>query len=133
MATGVRVKTKMQPGKVVKAARAGSITSLSHAAAAIRIQARHSIRKSKKKSQAGTPPNTRRGKLRGAIKYAVTKAPLSAVIGPDVANVGTSATAHEFGGKYKRQHYDKRPFMGPALAKVKPRLPSFWAGSVKGE
>jgi hypothetical protein len=127
------VKTKMTPDKVVKAARSGSITSLGHAGAAIRLQARHSIRKSPKKSQVGTPPNTRRGQLRSAIKYAVSRTPPSAVIGPDVENVGTSGTPHEFGGKYKKQHYDKRPFMGPALEKVQPRLPAFWVGSVKGE
>jgi hypothetical protein len=40
--------------------------------------------------------------------------------------------AHEFGGHYRREHYDKRPFMGPALQKIKDRLPSMWAGSVKG-
>ena len=49
-----KAKTKMEPGKVVKAARAGSITSLGHAGAALRLQARHSIKKSKKASQAAT-------------------------------------------------------------------------------
>ena len=128
-----KAKTKMEPGKVVKAARAGSITSLGHAGAAIRLQARHSIRKAKKASQAGTPPNTRKGRLRNAIKYAVTKNPPSAVIGPDVDVAGTSGQAHEFGGRYKKEHYEKRAFMGPALEKVRPRLPKLWAGSVKGE
>jgi len=128
-----KAKTKMEPGKVVKAARAGSITSLGHAGAAIRLQAKHSIKKSKKASQTGSPPNTRKGRLRNAIKYAVTKTPPSAVIGPDVDVAGTSGKAHEFGGRYKKEHYDKRPFMGPALAKVQPRLPRMWAASVKGE
>lgn len=132
-AVGVRVKTKMDAGKVTKAARAGSITSLAHAGAAIRLQARHSIRKSKKKSRTGTPPNTRKGRLRNAIKYAVTKSPLSAVIGPDVEVAGTSGRAHEFGGRYKKEHYDQRPFMGPALEKTKDRLPAFWRGSIKGD
>ena len=56
----------------------------------------------------------------------------SVVIGPDVEVAGTSAKAHEFGGRYKREQYDKRPFMGPALDKTKKRLPAMWAGSVKG-
>ncbi len=128
-----KAKTKIDAAKVVKAARSGSFTSLGHAAASIRLQARHSIRKSKKPSQAGTPPNTRKGRLRNAIKYAVSKTPPSAVIGPDVEVVGTSGKAHEFGGRYKKEHYDKRPFMGPALEKTKDRLPAFWAGSVKGD
>ena len=128
-----KAKTKMEPGKVVKAARAGSITSLGHAGAAIRLAARHSIKKAKKASQAGSPPNTRKGRLRNAIKYAVTKTPPSAVIGPDVGVAGNSGQAHEFGGRYRKEHYDKRAFMGPALEKVKPRLPALWAGSVKGD
>lgn len=128
-----KVKTKFDARKVVKAARAGSITSLGHAGAAIRLAARHSIRKGKKASQAGTPPNTRKGRLRNAIKYAVSKSPPSAVIGPDAEVAGTSGKAHEFGGRYKKEHYDKRAFMGPALEKTKDRLPAFWAGSVKGD
>src|SRR5687767_14215677 len=103
-----KVKTKMAAAKVAKAARAGSITSLGHGAAAIRLQAKHAIKKSKKPSQPGRPPNTRRGQLRGAIKYAVTNSPPSAVIGPDIENVGTSGKAHEFGGKYRREYYDRR-------------------------
>jgi hypothetical protein len=128
-----KAKTKMDTGKVVKAARAGSITSLGHAGAALRLQARHSIKKAKKASQAGSPPNTRKGRLRNAIMFAVSKSPPWGVIGPDVDVAGTSGQAHEFGGRYKKEHYDKRAFMGPALEKVRPRLPAFWAGSVKGD
>jgi len=127
-----KTKIKFNAKKVKAAAKRGNITSLGHAAGAIRLAAWYSIRKSPKKSRAGTPPNTRKGRLRGAIKYAVSKSPPSAVIGPDAANVGTSGKAHEFGGKYKRERFDKRAFMGPALAKVKSRLPSLWSGSVKG-
>lgn len=31
-----------------------------------------------------------------------------------------------------RRRYPKRPFMGPALEKLRDRLPKFWADSVKG-
>jgi phage gpG-like protein len=127
-----KARTKMEPGQVGKAAGKKSLTSLGHAGAAIRLQARHSIKKSPRKSAAGTPPNTRKGRLRNAIKYAVVKDKQSVVIGPDRQVAGTSGAAHEFGGKYKRERYDRRPFMGPALEQVKDRLPSMWAGSVKG-
>jgi hypothetical protein len=53
------------------------------------------------------------------------------VIGPDYQNVGQSGAAHEFGGHFRHENYPRRPFMGPALEKVKDRLPSFWAGSVR--
>jgi hypothetical protein len=126
-----RAKTRFDACKVVKAARSGSIKSLGHAGAAIRLAARHSIRKSPKASPAGTPPHTRKGRIRNAIKYAVIAAAQSVLIGPDVEVAGTSGKAHEFGGRYKREMYDRRAFMGPALEKTKDRLPPLWAGSIK--
>jgi len=128
---GVKVKTKFDGGKVMRAVKKGNITSLGHAGAAIRLQARHSIRKGAKASPPGTAPHTRKGRLRSAIKYAVEKARQSVVIGPDVEVAGTSGKAHEFGGQYKRERYPRRAFMGPALQRVQNRLPAFWAGSVK--
>jgi len=131
---GAKAKIKFNAKRIAKAAERANITNLGHAAGAIRLVARHSIRKSPKKSRIGTPPNTRKGRLRSAIKYAVSKSSwggTSAVIGPDVEVAGTSGEAHEFGGRYKKQHYQRRPFMGPALENVKHRLPRFWSGSVK--
>ncbi|MCL2646116.1 MAG: hypothetical protein FWD61_03810 [Phycisphaerales bacterium] len=127
-----KAKIKYDARKVVNAAKRGSITSLGHAAGTIRLQARHSIKQKPKKSRVGSPPNTRKGRLRSAIKYAVSKSPLSAVIGPDAEVAGTSGKAHEFGGTYKRGRFDKRPFMLPALEKVKDRLPKHWANSIRG-
>ena len=127
-----RAKTKFDAGKLKRAAKAGSIKSLGHAGAAIRLAARRSIKKSPKASPEGAPPHTRRGRIRNAIKYAVSANKQSVVIGPDVQVAGTSGKAHEFGGRYKQEKYDKRPFMGPALQKTKARLPAMWAGSVKG-
>ena len=136
---GAKAKIKFDAKKIAKAAKRANITNVGHAAGAIRLAAMHSIRKSPKKSRAGTPPNTRKGRLRSAIKYAVSKSPQGgvggtgggAVIGPDVARVGTSGQAHEFGGRYKKQNYLKRQFMGPALDRVRPRMPKFWSGSIK--
>lgn len=128
---GAKAKTKFDAKKISAAARRGNITSLGHAGAAIRLQARHSIRKSKKPSTKGTPPNTRKGRMRNAIKYALTSGKQSVVIGPDYDVAADSGSAHEFGGRFRKEKYDKRPFMGPALEKVKDRLPPMWAGSVK--
>ena len=128
---GAKVKTKLDAKKIRSAARKGNITSLGHAGAAIRLTGRRSIRKSPSASAPGSPPNTRRGRIRNAIKYAVLPDKQSVVIGPDVEIAGTSAKAHEFGGRYKREQYEKRPFMGPALEKTKTRLPAMWAGSIR--
>lgn len=117
------------PARVKRAAKAGAIKSLGHAAAALRLVARHSIRKSRQPAEAGTPPNTREGRLRSAIRYAVEKPQQTAVIGPAHEVVADAGKAHEFGGRYRKERYRKRPFMGPALAKVAPRLPEKFKGS----
>ena len=109
----------------------GSIRSLEHAGAALRLTARRSIRRSRKASPPGQPPHTRRGQLKRALRYAVEKERERVLIGPTYTVVGRSAAAHEFGGRYKRQVYPKRPLMGPALMKMKDRLPRMWAGSIK--
>ncbi len=126
-----KVKTKDETKKVLAKAQQGNFKSLGHAGAAIRLTAKRSIRRRKKASPEGQPPSTRKGQLRGAIRYEVEKQKDLVVIGPDHSKVGTSGSAHEHGGKYKRQRYPKRPFMGPALEKTKDRLPKVWAGSVK--
>jgi len=127
----MRSRSRLDVETVRKRAEQGSFKSLGHAAAAIRLTARRSIRKSKSYSAPGAPPHTRRGLLRGAILYGVERYRDSAVIGPTYERVGTSAMAHEFGGRYRKERYPKRPFMGPALEKLTPRLPGFWAGSVR--
>jgi phage gpG-like protein len=126
-----KAKTKDETRKVLAKAKQGSFKSLGHAGAAIRLSAKRSIRKRKSASPEGQPPNTRKGQLRGAILFAVEKEKDLVVIGPDHSKVGASGSAHEHGGRYKRQRYPKRPFMGPALEKTKDRLPKLWAGSVK--
>ena len=128
---GARVKTKDEFAKVVKAARKANIETLGHAGGYIRKVAQHSIKQSPKPSAPGTPPHTRRGQIKRAILYAVEKDRQSVVIGPSAEIVGDSASAHEFGGRYKRERFPKRPFMGPALKETQPQLPSIWSGSVK--
>jgi len=125
------VKIHSDVNNVIHRAERANIESLGHAGAAIRLTARRSIRRRKKPSPEGSPPSTRQGALKKALRYAVEKDKEQVTIGPDHSVVGISAAAHEHGGRYKRQRYRRRPFMGPALEKVKSRLPKFWAGSVK--
>jgi hypothetical protein len=128
---GLRVRTKSQVGRVKRKAKQGTFNSLGHAGAAVRLAARRSIRRRETQSAIGQPPHTRRGQLRRAIAYAVDKARQRVLIGPDAAVVGSSGAAHEFGGRYRRERYPKRPFMGPALIQVKGRLPKLWANSIR--
>lgn len=127
----VKVTTKQSIDKVKRKAQQGNFNSLGHAAAALRLVARRSIRRGKKASMPGSPPNTRRGQLKRSIMYAVDKQRGVALIGPDFDLVATAGKAHEFGGLFRRERYPKRPFMGPALEKVKDRLPPMWAGSIR--
>ena len=53
------------------------------------------------------------------------------LIGPAYTVVGRSASAHESGGRYRRETYPKRPFMGPALMAIRSRLPRMWADSIR--
>ena len=128
---GANVRSFFDAKGVQRKANDGSIRALGHAAGAIRLTARRSIRRSPTYSDPGTPPHTRRGLLREGILYAVEKDAARAVIGPTYERVGTSGSAHEFGGRYRGDNYPARPFMGPALEAIRPRLPSFWAASVR--
>jgi len=130
-AIGFQVKTRADIPKVLRKVRRANIENLGHAGASIRLTAKRSIRKSPNPAEPGKPPKTRRGQLRSAIRFAVEKNRQRVVIGPDFRIVGQSARAHEFGGRYRKQRYPKRPFMGPALTKTKDRLPRHWAGSVR--
>ena len=121
--------------KAMAAVKRAEIRSLSHAAAAIRLQAVRSIRQSPRNHSAapGSPPHTRKGQLRRAILYALLEengTPF-AIVGPSFDLVGLSGKAHEFGGPYRGGDYPARPFMGPALDVIANRLPGFFAGAVK--
>lgn len=125
------IRTRLDVKKVLRASMRANIESLAHAGAVIRLTARRSIRKRKGPSIAGQPPHTHTGALRNAILYAVEKTRGRVVIGPTFGGTGTSAMAHEFGGRYRKTMYPRRPFMGPALEKIKTRLPRIWAASIK--
>jgi len=124
-------KSKFNPEKVKKAAKKACFKNLGHAGAAIRLTARRSIRKSKTASLRDTPPHTRRGQLKRGILYAVDKNKGSVIVGSAYTIVGQSGKAHEFGGKYKKQNYPRRRFMGPALEKNESKLPKMWKDSIK--
>lgn len=128
---GLRVRTKSEVRRVKRKAQQRTFTSLGHAGAAIRLTARRSIRRRKTASAPGQPPHTRRGQLRRSIAYAVEKARQRVLVGPDAAFVGPSGAAHEFGGRIRRERFPKRPFMGPSLEKMRPRLPKLWANSIR--
>jgi len=128
---GFTVRTKSEMPKVRAKARRANFTSLGQAGAAIRLTARRSIRRRKTASPAGQPPHTRKGQLKRAIGYAVEEQAKAVVVGPEAEAVGESGRAHEIGGLFRRERYPRRPFMRPALEKLRSRLPRMWANSVR--
>jgi phage gpG-like protein len=125
---GATVETTMRPERVAKAADKAAFGSLRHAAAAVRLTARRSIRRSGNPSEPGRPPHTRQGRLREAVLYDVQDD--RALIGPRASVVGEAGHAHEFGGPFRDEDYPQRPFMGPALEANLPRFPREFAGSL---
>lgn len=128
---GMRVRDRTDVQKVLRKARRANIENLGHAGAAIRLTAKRSMRKRKGPAETGKPPHTHTRRLPRAIVYAVEKQRQQVTIGPAYHLAGEVGAAHEHGGRFRGQQYDRRPFMGPALEKVKDRLPRKWAGSVR--
>ena len=127
------MKVEHRWSKVAAAGKRADFRNLGHAGAIIRKVAGGSIRLGKTPSAAGSPPHTK-GKSRNfkkGILYAVER-----VYGTDVLVIGTSASilgdsgkAHELGGIFRGHVYQKRPFMVPALDKVRSQIPAEWAGT----
>ena len=117
-------------GLVARAARA-SLDALRRAGAYIRAVARRKVVASPKASPAGQPPHTRRGALKRGLLFGVDTGGERVLVGPGFRFVGTSMSAHEFGGGYRKERYPKRPLMGPALRESIPHLARMWRDAVK--
>lgn len=117
-------------GLLARVARA-SKEVLKRMGAYVRTAARRKVKTGEKPSVPGTPPHTRHGALKRGILFGLERGGKSVVIGPSEKFVGTSASAHEFGGAYKKERYPKRPLMGPALKESSPHLARLWQDAVK--
>ena len=117
-------------GLLARVARA-SKEVLKRMGAYVRTAARRKVKTGEKPSVPGTPPHTRHGALKRGILFGLERGGASVVIGPSEKLVGTSASAHEFGGAYKKERYPKRPLMGPALKESSPHLARLWQDAVK--
>ena len=126
----------MTPRTVLRAMDRVTVRALFRNAARLRLIARRSIRKRKRKnSLPGNPPFTRTGKkgrnpLRRAIVFEVNRAAKRAIIGPRASVVGQVGELHEFGGTRGGLRFPARPFMGPALDKIRDDLPMAWRSTM---
>ena len=133
---GLRLDTKKIQRSVEQAER----QVLSRFGYLVRRGARQSIRQRKGVSASGQAPSSHTGLLKRFILYAYERARRSVVIGPKrLGNKkGRAPSALEHGGRSstsdKRQRVIKikpRPYMGPAFAKEKPKLPAMWRDSIR--
>ena len=119
-----------EAGLVARVAKA-SLAVLRRMGAYVRRAAQHKVHTSDKPSLPGTPPHSKTGALKRGILFGVEKRRQSVVIGPSERFVGESMSAHEFGGRYRKERYPKRPLMGPTLKESAPRLSRLWEDAVK--
>ena len=119
-----------EDGLVAWMARA-SREFLQRAGAYVRRVAQRKVVTSPKPSLPGQPPHSRRGLLKRGLLFGVERDGKSVLVGPGFNLVGESASAHEFGGKYRRERYPKRPLMGPSLKESAPHIAKMWQGAVK--
>ena len=130
----LKAQTQLDKGAVKRPVKRANVKTLQHAAALVRIIAKRSIRRAGKKAKAGRPgkpPRSRTRRLPNAIVYEVHPQKDQAFIGPSHKLISTVGGAHEHGGVFRGRHYPARPYMGPALEEVRPRLPKIWAGKLR--
>ena len=127
----MKVRIEFDERRILVAVQNGNNVALRRAGAYIRKAARNRISTSDKASPPGTPPHTRRGRLKNSLLFGVEKKRRTVVIGPAESIMGTAMAAHEFGGNYRKRRYPKRPLMGSTLERTMPRLPPLWENSVK--
>ena len=128
---GISCKTTTRFNSLERKVKQANFENLGHAAATLRKVARQSIRRRKKPSQPGGPPHTQTGRLKRSILYSVDRQRQSAIIGPAASIIGPAGAEHEHGGRWRKERFPRRPYMGPALMKIGPRLPRMWASSIK--
>lgn len=127
------MKSKVMP---IRDKRTGRFVSqkafknIMHAIATIAKDAKASIKRSDKPANPGQPIHTRKGDAKLAIRFAADPEKKSAVAGMRFSVVGESGRAHEIGGEFKGERYEKRPTMLPALERAVPRMAGQFTGSI---
>ena len=127
----MKVRIEFDESRILIAVQRGNITALRRAGAYVRKAARNRVTQSANASSPGSPPNTRQGLLKQSLLFGVDKRLESVVIGPAESMIGTAMVAHEYGGRFRKRRYPKRPLMGPTLQKTATKLPDLWEKSVK--
>ena len=109
------IKTTTSTDRIQNAAKKATFKNLGQAAANIRNAARWSMKRSEKPAAVGDPVHTKTGRAKTAVLFAAEKD--SAVIGFAASIIGTGMEGHEMGGRVsgRKEIFQKRPVMWPAL------------------
>ena len=127
----MKAEIDFDAGSLAARVARASLDVLKRMGAYVRKVAQSKVRTSPKASPPGSPPHSRKGLLRRAVLFGLEKDRRRVLVGPGFRFVGTSASAHEFGGGYKGERYPKRPLMGPSLRESVPHLARMWQDAVK--
>ncbi|MGN1121725.1 MAG: hypothetical protein ACI4RV_05105 [Eubacteriales bacterium] len=127
----MKCRIEFEERRIFALVKRANLTGLRRAGAYVRKAARNQVSTSENSSAIGSPPNTRRGLLKNSLLFGVEKQRSTVVIGPAETIIGTAMQAHEFGGRYKKQRYPKRPLMAPTLERSTTKLAKFWENTVK--
>lgn len=131
---GIEIQVKDNIAAAVKEIEASTVYSLKGAAYSLMVMARGMIATAAGPSAPGKPIHTRgrRKNIKAAIRYAVDKDKLEAVIGPEGPKAGPTGWLHEFGGRRGKGTYPARPYMAPALERTLPLIPQQFRSSLVG-
>lgn len=125
-----RARARFDRAKVDRKKTQGTIRSLAHAAATLRLAVRRMVRVRKTPRPPGQPASSPTRQLRESIRYALDERRRSAVVGPSREDVDVIGRVHEYGGSFRGRVYPARPFMAPAFAAIAPRIAAHWRGRI---
>lgn len=125
MASMFTISVRIQDNfsRASEALEAARRRALAAAGSALRRYAQTSMQRRKKPAAPGAPPSVHEGDLRQKILYAYDPQSRSEVIGPVVTRQGSNTP--------QRLEFGDHPYMQPALDKLEPDLPGYWANSVR--
>ena len=124
------VKKTTSTDRIRDTAQKATFKNVGQAAANIRNAARWSIKRSDAPSAAGEPVHSKTGRAKTAVLFAAEKD--SAVIGFAASIIGTGMQGWEMGGRVsgRKETFQKRPVMWPALQRNLGRFAADWEGGI---
>jgi len=132
MSVQMKIKTRDDVKKVIRAKRRGEPKTLGRVGAITRGAMKRTLGRPTKKPRApGRPMSSPTKRAKKGILFSVNERRGVVQIGPSIRMVGLSANAHEFGKNFKGNAYEARPFAKPTIEQMAPKAPRFWANSLK--